>query len=263
MIKIKTPEEIEIMKEGGKKLSLIKNELKKMIVPGAIPEEIDKRAEELIKDSGGEPSFKRVRGYHWATCINVNDGVVHGVPTKTPLIDGDIVKLDVGIFYKGFHNDSAFSVGVGEISGKNKDFLDAGMVALKKSIKAAVAGNRVSDISRAMEDTLTKRGYTPVRDLTGHGVGRELHEDPQIPCYWTGNSANSPKILQGATLAIEVIYTQGSPELVISRDDGWTITTLDGKIAALFEETIAVTDGEPLVLSSPNLLLVSGQGPVS
>jgi len=240
------------MVEGGRKISAIKDELKKLILPGAIPENIDKIAEKLILEAGGQPSFKTVKGYRWATCININEGVVHGIPTKTPLKDGDILKLDIGIFYKGFHNDTAFTVGIGEISGKDKDFLEAGDEALRHSIKQAVAGNRVSQISINMEETLKKRGYTPVRDLTGHGVGRNLHEDPQIPCYWVGNPQNSPKIPKNATLAIEVIYTLGSPELVISREDGWTIRTQDGKIAALFEETIAVRDGEPLVLSSPN-----------
>lgn len=250
------------MAEGGRIISSIKDKLKKLIITGAIPAEIDKVAEKLILEAGGQPSFKKVKGYHWTTCINVNEGVVHGVPTNAPLKEGDIVKLDIGIFYKGFHNDTAFSVGVGETTGKNKDFLETGRQALKNSIKQAVAGNRVADISRTMQETLTNRGYTPVRDLTGHGVGKNLHEDPQIPCYWEGDVKNSQILPKGATLAIEVIYTQGSPELVLSGDDSWTIRTLDGKIAALFEETIAVTDGQPLVLSSPNLLSVGGQGPV-
>ncbi|MEK7521244.1 MAG: type I methionyl aminopeptidase [Patescibacteria group bacterium] len=255
MINIKSKEEIEIMAEGGRKISKIKDELKKLMIPGAIPADIDKRAEELILEAGGQPSFKMVPKYRWATCININDGVVHGVPTKLPFKNGDIVKLDIGIFYKGFHNDTAFSVGIGEISRKDQDFLETGQQALKNSINQAISGNRVAHISRVLEETLTKKGYAPVRDLTGHGVGKNLHEDPQIPCYWVGDEKRSPVIPEGATLAIEVIYAQGSPELVLSGDDGWTIKTQDGKIAALFEETIAITDGEPLVLSSPGFKL--------
>lgn len=249
MFKVKTPEEIEIMCEGGQKLALVKKELAKMIVPGAIPFDIDKRAEELILMSGGEPSFKKVRDYKWATCINTNEGVVHGVPGKIPFKEGDIVKVDIGIFYKGFHNDSAFTIPVGHISSKNQDFLDAGKEALRKSIAKAVIGNRISDISREIEDVLEGRGYTPVRDLTGHGVGRQLHEEPLIPCYWSGDRGKSPIIPEGATLAIEVIYTQGGPELEITQD-GWTIVTRDGKIASLFEETIAVTAKGPQILSA-------------
>ena len=255
MINVRTNDELEIMAEGGRIISPIKDELEKLIIPGAIPKDIDKVAEELILKAGGEPSFKKVKGYDWTTCINVNEGVVHGIPNSIPFKEGDIVKLDIGIFYKGFHNDTAFTVGVGEISGKNKDFLDAGRQALKNSIKKAVAGAHVAEISKIMDETLTKRGYTPVRDLTGHGVGKNLHEEPQIPCYWEGDTGNSQVIPKGATLAIEVIYTQGAPELVLSSDDGWTISTKDGKIAALFEETIAVTDGLPLVLSSPGFKL--------
>lgn len=249
MIYTKTKEEIEIMREGGKKLAQVKKELAKMVVPGALPIDIDKKAEELILSFGGTPSFKMVPKYHWTTCINVNEGIVHGIPGKTPFKEGDVVKVDVGIFYKGFHNDSAFTVGAGELSGKNKDFLEAGRHALRASIGEAVVGNRISDISQKMEKVLIGHGYTPVHDLTGHGVGRKLHEEPMIPCYWIGNPINSPLIPEGATFAIEVIYTQGSHELVLS-SDGWTIETRDAKIASLFEETIAVTAKGPEVLSA-------------
>src|SRR3989344_2815490 len=251
MIKIKTPEEIEIMAEGGKKLAQIKNELRKMILPGAIPQDLDKKAEDLVHDLGGEPSFKMVKNYHWTTCININDGVVHGIPTKLPFRNGDIVKVDVGIFYKGFHNDSAFSAPVGEIPEKTKDFLDAGKEALKKSIAQAQVGNNIAQISKAMEESLTARGYTPVQDLTGHGAGRNLHEDPQIPCFWEGPVEVSPEIPEGAVLAIEVIYVQGENDLILSGEDGWTISTRDGKIAALFEETIVpIKNGPPRILTA-------------
>ncbi|OGY08336.1 MAG: type I methionyl aminopeptidase [Candidatus Blackburnbacteria bacterium RIFCSPHIGHO2_01_FULL_43_15b] len=249
MFKVKTPEEIEIMREGGQKLALVKKELAKMVVPGALPLDIDKKAQEMILSLGGEPSFKKVRGYGWTTCININDGVVHGIPGKKPFNDGDIVKIDVGIFYKGFHNDSAFSLPAGNTSTKNQDFLDAGKEALKKSIAQAIPENRISDISIKMAEIIMRRGYTPVRDLTGHGVGRQLHEQPLIPCFWEGDRGKSPLIPVGATLAIEVIYTQGDPELEIT-EDGWTIVTQDGKIASLFEETVAVAAEGPQILSA-------------
>lgn len=249
MINIKSPEEIALIRENGKKLAQIKDELKKDIVIGNTPANIEKKAEELIFKAGGQPSFKMVKGYRWATCINLNKGIVHGIPTSNvPFKDGDIVSLDIGMFYKGFHTDSAFTVAVGEIPAKTQDFLDTGKNALKLAISKAVVGNHIGDISKTIHTVLTKKGYSPSRDLTGHGVGRQLHEEPSIPGFWTGD-ANTPKIPQGAVLAIEVIYSLGSPELVLE-EDGWTISTKDGKIAALFEETIAVTEGKPLVLSA-------------
>lgn len=246
---IKTSQEIEVMREGGKKLAQVKDVLRKMVVPGAIPLDIDKKAEKLILELGGTSSFKTVKGYRWTTCINVNDGVVHGIPSKTPFNEGDVVKVDVGIFYKGFHNDSAFTTGAGILSGKNQDMLDAGKQALKESIGVAIVGSKISAISAKMEEVLTSRGYTPVHDLTGHGVGRKLHEEPMIPCYISGNPNNSPVIPEGAALAVEVIYMQGSPELVLA-EDGWTIATRDAKIASLFEETIVVTSSGPEVLTA-------------
>lgn len=248
MIKPKTAREIQIIREGGKKLAKIKGVLKEMIIPGALPSMLDRKAEKLVYSAGGKPSFKMVKGYHWTTCINVNDGVVHGVPGEVPLQKGDIVSVDVGIFYKGFHTDSAFTVPVGDVGWQKRIFLAIGEDALARSIAQAQAGRRISDISMTMQEVIEAAGYCPVRSLTGHGVGRKLHEEPQIPCFWQGDPEDSEIIPEGAVLAIEVIYTKGSPELSLS-EDGWTIATRDGKIAALFEETIAVVDGKPLVLT--------------
>ncbi|MDO8452147.1 MAG: type I methionyl aminopeptidase [bacterium] len=247
---LKTPQEIAIMRENGQKLDLIKKELKKLIVPGAVPLEIDKVAEKLILEAGGTPSFKMVRDYRWTTCINIKDGVVHGIPDKRPFLEGDIVSLDIGMFYKGFHSDSAFTVPVGKIPVETQKFLEAGRRTLKECIKQAKIGKNITDISRTMQKELEKDGYSPVRDLTGHGVGRELHEKPFIPCYWDPIRHPSIKIEEGAVLAIEVIYCLGSYELQLSREDNWTISTKDGKIAALFEETVAVTKSGPEVLTS-------------
>ncbi|MBI2268074.1 MAG: type I methionyl aminopeptidase [Candidatus Blackburnbacteria bacterium] len=249
MVIPKTLEEIEIVREGGQRLARIKDELRQMVCPSVTPIEIERRAECLILEAGGQPSFKMVRGYRWATCININEGVVHGIPGKVPFKEGDIVTVDVGIFYKGFHSDSAFTLVVGQPSKERQSFLGAGKEALRRSIKEAKQGNRIADISRTIQEVLEKRGYSPVYELTGHGIGRQLHEDPQIPCFLEGDPCRSPLIPEGAVLAIEVIYTQGSPRLVLS-DDGWTISTKDGKIGAVFEETVAVVHGQPQILTA-------------
>lgn len=250
MIIPKTPQEIEIMKEGGKKLLEVKETLRKAVKPGVTLLELDQLAESKIKELGGESSFKKVRGYYWSTCINVNDGVVHGIPAPVKIIDGDKVSVDVGMFYKGFHTDTSFSMVAGTADPKVQHFLDVGRKALKKAVEATQAGNHVADISIAMQDVLLEAGYSPVRALTGHGVGKQLHEEPQIPCFWPENSSLGDKIPVGAVLAIEAIYTLGEPDLVISGEDKWTISTRDGKMAGLFEETVAVTDKGPLVLTA-------------
>lgn len=247
MIKPKTKKEIEIMREGGRKLLLIKEALREAVNVGVTPDEVDKVAEELIMESGGKPSFKMVKNYHWSTCININEGVVHGVPGNTRFENGDIVSVDVGLFYKGFHTDTSFTVPVGEVSGEVKRFLAAGEKALLSSIDKVRAGGKISDISRVMETILKKEGYSPVRALTGHGIGRNLHEKPAIPCFWDGEVSDA--IPEGAALALEVIYMMGSPDLVLS-EDSWTLATKDGKIAALFEETVIAGKTGPQVLTA-------------
>lgn len=247
-IKIKTPEEIKIMAEGGKKLGRIKNKLAQSVKEGANAKEIEDLAVKLIKKEGGKPSFKMVPDYYWATCVNVNDGVVHGIPKKEIVFrKNDLVSIDVGIFYKGFHTDTSVTVGI-SLSKERKAFLEAGKEALKAAIKEAKVGNRIYDISEKMEKIITKHNLSPVRALVGHGVGRKLHEEPQIPCFVATGRENTPEIPEGAVLAIEAMYTKGDPELVLEKDE-WTIATRDGKIASLFEETVAVTASGPLILT--------------
>ncbi|MAG59562.1 type I methionyl aminopeptidase [Candidatus Woesebacteria bacterium] len=249
MINIKTDKEIEKMREGGKKLAIIREKLRSKVVAGSTGKKLDALAEKLIKDAGGRPSFKKVKNYHWTTCININDGVVHGVPNSRVFVAGDVVSVDMGIFYEGFHTDTSFTVLVGKKNNRIQKFLKTGEKALEHAITQAKAGNHISDISKSIQKDLEKAGYTPVRSLTGHGIGRKLHEAPQIPCFWESGAGKGELIPKGAVLAIEVIYTIGSSDLVYSGDDNWTIGTEDGRIAGLFEETVAVTNKGPLVLT--------------
>lgn len=245
---IKTKEEINLMAEGGAKLKEIKKKLAAMVKEGISTMDLENKASQLIEVSGGQASFKMVPGYHWATCVNLNLGVVHGIPSEKVVFKrGDLVSIDIGLFYKGFHTDTAISLGIG-LSKEKQKFLNAGRLALKKAIFQAKAGNRIFDISLAIQETIEEASYTPVYALVGHGVGRNLHEEPSIPGFVQGARERSPEIVPGMTLAIEIIYAQGKPDVVAS-EDGWTISTRDGKIAALFEETVAVTRHGPLVLT--------------
>lgn len=250
MISIKTKVEIEVMREGGKRLSWVLSQILKEISPKVALWQLDKRAEALIKKQGGKPSFKMVPGYRWTTCIDVNEGVVHGIPGKYRLKENDLVSVDIGMFYRGFHTDMARTIKVQSAEGKDQsdEFLKAGERALKKAVEVAKAGNRVGHISQAMEKEIRKAGFSPIEVLTGHGVGKKLHEGPPIPCLLMGKIEQTPLLKNGMTLAIEVIYSQGQPDVVLSRD-GWTIKTSDGKLAGLFEETIAINQGRPLVLT--------------
>lgn len=247
---IKTNEEIKIMREGGKKLAEIRRKIKSEIKEGVNAMHIEELATRLIEDSGGAPSFKMVPGYFWSTCINVNEGVVHGIPQGGIIFKkADLVSLDLGFFYKGFHTDVADTVIVGHGDSKKEKFLASGKNALKTAISKASVGNKLGMISKAIEDTVGKAGFNLVKALVGHGVGRKLHEEPFIPCYVSGNPVEELVLKEGLVLAIEIIYSQGSGE-VITDSDGWTIRTKDAKIAALFEETVAVTENGPSVLTA-------------
>jgi methionyl aminopeptidase len=247
-IQIKTDSDIKAMVEGGKKLSIVKKALKNEIKKGVDAMQIENLAVKLIEKEGGKASFKMVEGYKYATCVNLNDGVVHGIPKKEIIFrDGDVVSVDVGFYYKGFHTDTSFSVLVGQDKGK-MHFLEVGKNALRKAINQAKPGRYVFDISKAIENTLKSANLTPVKSLVGHGVGRNLHEEPQIPCFTYGSRQNTPKLANGMVIAIEVMYVMGNADLVIDTD-GWTIATRDGKIAGLFEETVAVTKNGPLVIT--------------
>lgn len=248
MIKIKTPEEIKIMAEGGKKLARVKNALSEATKAGVSSMDIENLAQKLIKEEGAQGSFDKVPGYSWMTCISINEGLVHGIPKKDVIFkNGDLVSIDVGLIYKGFNLDTSISVGI-NLSLDNQRFFNIGKSALDNAISKARPGNYIYDISEAIESTVEGAGYTTVKALVGHGVGRALHEDPQIPCFVPGRITDSPKIVPGMVLAIEVMYAMGSDKVEIL-EDGWTIAMRDGKMSGLFEDSVAVTEKGPVVLT--------------
>ena len=240
---------MKIMAAGGAKLARVKKALASAVKPGVTAWDIEELANKLIEKEGALASFKKVPGYKWATCINVNDGVVHGIPKKTTIFkDGDVVSVDVGIYYKNFHTDTAISIHLGDESSK-QEFLKAGKEAMLAGIAQTKKGNTIGDISRAIEKALFANNLKPVWALTGHGVGRELHELPYIPCYNSDEDSQKLVIGTGFVLAVEVMFTTGNGELK-QDNDGWTLRTKDGKIAGLWEETVAVTSDGPIVLTA-------------
>lgn len=260
MIDIKTPEEIEIMKIGGKMLADTLFEVLDKVRPGMTEIEVDALSDRLIVKKGGEAAFKKVKGYHHATCISTNNVVVHGIPTDYKLKEGDVLGIDCGVFYKGFYTDMSETIRVSAIShqplaiSKNDEFdkfLKTGKRALRAGIEAAVGGNRVGDISKAIQDIVEGGGYSVVRSLIGHGVGRALHEEPEVPGYLNKKIGKTSLLRPGMTIAIEVIYNMGGFEVSYINADGWTIATSDGSLSGLFERTIAITDNKPLILTTP------------
>lgn len=248
---------IAAMTLGGEMLGKVRQSLYEFTRVGVSPSEIEIEARRLIRAAGAELSFTKVPGYSWATCINLNDGVVHGIPTSTaPLKSGDLVTVDVGVYYKGYHTDSAFTKVVGVASSAQQRFLQAGLEGLKLAIEAVKPGNRIGDISLAMDQTMKKYGYHCTKELTGHGVGHDLHEEPMISNVVTAPRDKTPLIVEGQTLAIEIIYVEGSPSLVME-EDNWTISTKDGKMAAVHEETVAVTADGCSILTTPSLFQIT------
>lgn len=248
MIPIKTKEEIMIMKRAGHILADVLGQVCDAVVPGVTELELDHLAEKLILERGGEPGFKKIPGYSHTICVATNDVVVHGIPTKRVLKEGDIIGIDCGVYLDGFHTDMAETVEVH--SEKQEDnrtneevstFLRIGKEAMWAGIKQVKDGNRVGHISRAVQEIVEGAGYSVVRDLIGHGVGRDLHEEPEVPGYLHRKLEKTPLLKEGMTIAVEVIYTMGEPEVVYSGRDGWTISTKDGSLAGLFERTVAIT----------------------
>ncbi len=250
MIKIKTDKEIEIMCHGGKILAEVLFETLKNVKPGVSELELDNIAEKLIIKKGGQPGFKLVEGYKHTICISVNDVVVHGIPTNYKIKEGDIVGIDCGVFYGGFHTDMAETVAVGDVGKEVLKFLETGKLALEAGINAARAGNHTGHISQAIQNIIEGIGYSVVESLVGHGVGKDLHEDPEVPGFLIDKIADTPLLRVGMTLAVEVIYNNGGKDVVYSGTDGWTIKTKDGSLAGLFERTIDISEKYPLILTS-------------
>lgn len=248
MIQIKTPTEIASMKAGGKILGKVLENVLQKAVPGISTFDLDKYAEESILAAGAKPSFKMEEGYHFTSCLCVNDIVVHGIPTSYKLQEGDVLGVDLGVFYQGFHTDASWTIQIKENEEIEK-FLKTGENALKEAIKKCVPGNHIGDISKTIQDIVEGGGYSCVKQLVGHGVGRQLHEDPEIPCYLRGRIENTPEIKKGMVFAVEVIYNLGESAVVYSNDDGWTIVTRDGLPSGLFEHTVVVTENGPEILT--------------
>jgi methionyl aminopeptidase len=220
--------------------------------PGVTTGELDELAEEFVTGQGGYPTFKGYRGYPAATCISPNSMIVHGIPGPYELADGDILSVDVGVTLDGFVADSAYTFPIGEISAEAERLLEAGQAALAAGIEQCRPGNRLSDISHAVQEVTEAAGFSVVRSLVGHGVGRSMHEDPQIPNY--GQPGRGPQLAEGMTFAIEPMINMGSPEIVV-HDDEWSISAADGSLSAHFEHTVAVTEAGPRILTATPVLL--------
>ena len=248
MIQVKTNAEVELMRASALLVSATLTEVASFLRPGITTLQVDALCETYIRDRGAVPSFKNLYGYPFATCISVNDAVVHGFPSAYVLKEGDIVSVDVGAFHNGFHGDSAYTFALGSIPDEVARLLLVTRESLMLGIEKAVAGNRVGDISHAVYDhTEKKHGYGVVRDLVGHGLGRKLHEEPQVPNF--GRRGTGPKLKEGVVLAIEPMINMGTKD-VFHDKDGWTIRTRDGKPSAHFEHDVCVRRNKPDVLSS-------------
>lgn len=249
MINLKTREEILIMKEGGRRLRKIIEQLKKKIKVGITTNYLNQIAERLIEDHGGKPSFKTVKNYLWAICTPINEQIVHTPPSRRVLKEGDLLTIDIGFQYKSYHSDYAETFVVGKKYDREKKFfLTVGKQALEEAIKQVKVGNYIADISNAIEKNITKRNYFIIKDLGGHGIGKELHEEPFVPGYFNGKKEETPLIKEGMALAIEVIYSQGTKKMVYEKGQPWSIITADRSLSACFETTVIATKKEPLVI---------------
>lgn len=243
---IKTRRQIELMKISGKICTKALKEVLDHLQPNVKCIDLDRIAQKSIERQGAAASFTTVDTYQWTTCITINEQVVHGIPSDRQIKNGDIVSIDIGAIYKGFHSDMAITVPVAKIAPNLQKFLQIGQKTLHSAIAQARVGNTIGDISATIQEMIEGASYSVVKSLTGHGIGRQLHEEPPVPGF--GKAGTGLKIRQNMTLAIEVIYAQGSGEVFLE-NDGWTITTKDGSYAGLFEQTIAVTGNGPIVLT--------------
>ena len=248
MIYYKTNSEIELMRESAQLVGKAIAEIAKLLRPGITTGKLDSVGEEFIRDHGGTPSFKNYKGYPYAACISVNDAVVHGFPNANELKNGDLISVDVGIYKNGFHGDHAYTFLIGETSEEIVQLVRVTKESLYKGIEKAIVGNYVGDISYAIQEhTEKKHGYGVVRELVGHGLGRSMHEDPQVPNY--GRRGSGKKLKEGLVLAIEPMINLGTKD-VYTEKDGWTVRTADGKPSVHFEHDVCVRKGKADILSN-------------
>ncbi len=247
-VTIKTCQEIELMREAGRILAAVHQQLGKEIKPGMSTLDVDRLGEEMIRSYGCEPSFLNYCGYPASICVSVNEEVVHGIPSANRILqEGDIVSLDAGVIYKGYHSDAARTVGVGEISKEASDLIERTRMSFFAGIRKAVAGNHLYDISAEIEKYAMQYNYGVVYDLVGHGIGKNLHEEPEVPNFKPGYRRGI-KLKPGMTLAVEPMINSGSPD-VVWMDDEWTVVSEDLSLSAHYENTILITNGKPEILS--------------
>ena len=248
-VTIKSEHEIELMRESGKRLAIVHDEIGTMIRPGVSTWELNKKADELIRELGGTPNFLHLYGYPATICASVNEVVVHGIPSKEKILqEGDIIGIDMGLIYKGYHSDAARTHGVGEISEEDRKLIDVTKQSFFEGIRFARAGRHLYEISEAIQKYAESFGYGVVRDMVGHGIGTKLHEDPEVPNYKRMGSGKGILLRPGMTLAVEPMINQGTWRIEIL-DDEWTCVTLDRKKSAHYENTLVITEGEPEILT--------------
>ncbi len=246
-VEIKSADEIARMREAGRIVAEILDELERAVAPGVSTWDLDALAERLIHAKGAKPAFKGYHGFPSCLCASVNHEVVHGIPSrKRKLAEGDLMKLDFGVVYQGFYGDSARTVPVGKVSAQAQALVDATREALSQAIAAMIPGNRLGDIGHAIQSYVEPRGFSVVRDFVGHGIGRALHEPPQVPNY--GSPGSGMRLRPGMVLAVEPMINAGVPQVEVLEDD-WTAVTRDGKLSAHFEHTILVTEQGPEILT--------------
>ncbi|WP_289053630.1 type I methionyl aminopeptidase [Carboxylicivirga marina] len=247
MIYLKTDEEIELMRISNQLVAKTLGEVAKAIKPGVSTLELDKIAETFIRDNGGTPGFLNYQGFPNTLCTSVNEQVVHGIPNDNPLNEGDIVSVDCGVLINEFYGDSAYTFPIGEVAPEVKALLDATKESLYKGIEQAIENNRLGDVGNAIQTYSEERGYSVVREMVGHGIGKNLHEAPEVANY--GRKGNGTKLKSGMVIAIEPMINLGKRQIV-QEDDGWTIKTIDSKVSAHYEHTVAVRKGKADILSS-------------
>lgn len=246
---LKNEREIELMMEGGRRLKKVVDQLIPLVKAGLKTKEIDQIAEELIKNEGGEPSFKKVKGYFWSTCLSINEQVVHTPPSDRRVTEGDILTIDLGFYFEGFHTDWATTILIGDSNQTKKKFLQAGEETLEKAISQFQLGKRVGHISETIELSLKKHGFFPIEELTGHGIGRDLHEEPFVPGVLFEPIDRTPLIEDGMALAIEVIYSENKTKIKYEDKQKWSLVTANRSLAACFEKTVVIYKNRPLILT--------------